>query len=34
MLEFHDVTVQFPGQATPAVDRVSLKIERGDCYGI
>ena len=34
MLEFHDVTVQFPGQTAPAVDRVSLKIERGDCYGI
>ena len=34
MLEFHDVTVQFPGQTAPAVDRVSLKVERGDCYGI
>ncbi len=34
MLEFHDVTVHFPRQPTPAVDHVSLKVERGDCYGI
>lgn len=34
MIEFHDVTVHFAGQPAPAVDRVSLAIERGDCFGI
>ncbi len=29
-IEIHDLTVAFPGRPTPALDRVSLRIEEGD----